>query len=192
MAKLADIERGQCDRCGGPGERLAKRVGPGWRALSVGAAMPRMRGVGAAGSGAALMARRSVSRLAARPRAASSRAPRAPRVGRDHRRHPLGEGTPLARWGAAIGAPELKVQADREPLPGQVGEPPTLRLCRCRDGWPQSGQGAVSPRVVTTTVIHSASATRASRCRASAAVRRVALCIGGLRGMPQAAGLSGV
>jgi hypothetical protein len=29
VAKLADIERGQCDRCGGPGEPLAKWVRPG-------------------------------------------------------------------------------------------------------------------------------------------------------------------
>ncbi len=39
MAKLADIERRQCDRCGWPGEPLAKQVGPGlarvvgWRSV---------------------------------------------------------------------------------------------------------------------------------------------------------------
>jgi len=36
---LANLERGQCDRCGGSGESLAQRVGAGWRALSVGAAI---------------------------------------------------------------------------------------------------------------------------------------------------------
>jgi len=40
VAKLADIGRGQRDRCGGPGEPLAKRIGPGltrvvgWRCYS--------------------------------------------------------------------------------------------------------------------------------------------------------------
>jgi len=36
---LANLERGQCDRCGGSGESLAQRVGAGWRALSVGTAI---------------------------------------------------------------------------------------------------------------------------------------------------------
>ncbi len=58
----------------------------------------------------------------------------APRVGRDHRRHALGKGPPRAGRRPAIEAPELEVQADREPLPGEIGEPPTLAAVQVSGG----------------------------------------------------------